>query len=75
MTGCPQSIEIPLGQSTLVYISPTAVETDQSGLDLPEERRRCRQDSETEDLVVFGKYSRDQSGALSLVQISRATVL
>ena len=54
-----KSVEIPLGQATRLYFTPTAVRTDQTGRDLPEERRKCRLETENKNLDIFRQYSRE----------------
>ena len=48
-----KSITIPLGQSSTVYITPSATETDTSGQMLGETQRECRLKQENENLQVF----------------------
>ena len=48
-----KSITIPLGQSSTVYITPSATETDTSGQMLGETQRECRLKQENDNLQVF----------------------
>ena len=48
-----KSITIPLGQSSTVYITPSATETDTSGQMLGETQRECRLKQENHNLHVF----------------------
>merc|ERR1712020_317476 len=48
-----RSITIPLGQSSTVYITPSATETDTSGQMLGETQRECRLKQENDNLQVF----------------------
>ena len=48
-----KSITIPLGQSSTVYITPSATETDTSGQMLGETQRECRLKQENDNLKVF----------------------
>ena len=48
-----KSITIPLGQSSTVYITPSATETDTSGQMLGETQRECRLKQENGNLQVF----------------------
>ena len=53
-----KSFRIPLGQSTIVYITPRAREIDQSGEDLTEEQRNCRLNQNTNGMNIFNTYTR-----------------
>ena len=48
-----KSIKIPLGQSSTVYITPSAIETDSSGQLLGESQRECRMKQENDNLQIF----------------------
>ena len=52
------SFNIPLGQSTIVYITPKAREIDDSGKKLSEAQRHCRLSEDTETLDIFNIYTR-----------------
>ena len=53
-----KSFKIPLGHSTIVYITPQAREIDESGMDLAESQRNCRLDTDTDTLNIFNIYTR-----------------
>ena len=50
-----KSITIPLGQSSTVYITPSATETDPSGQLLGQTQRECRLKQENDNLQIFRK--------------------
>ena len=52
------SFDIPLGQSTIVYITPKAREIDESGRKLSEAQRHCRLSEDAETLDIFNIYTR-----------------
>ena len=52
------SFDIPLGQSTVVYITPKAREIDESGKKLSEAQRHCRLSEDTQSLDIFNIYTR-----------------
>ena len=54
-----KSLEIPLGHSSKVYITPTATVTDQTAMTLSERKRNCRLRSEAGGLKIFQLYSRE----------------
>ena len=54
-----KSLEVPLGQSSKVYITPTATVTDATGRALSQDGRHCRLREETRGLKVFQTYSRE----------------
>ena len=54
-----KGIEIPLGQSTIVYFTPSAREIDPSGKELDENQRNCRLNDENSDLDIFNKYTQE----------------
>ena len=51
--------QIPLGQSSTVYVTPTVTETDRSGQSLSEAQRGCRLRQENGNLEIFREYSRE----------------
>ena len=53
-----KSFQIPLGSSTIVYITPKAREIDKSGMELSETQRKCRLNDETRSLDIFNLYTR-----------------
>ena len=53
-----KSFQIPLGQSTTVYITPKAREIDESGMELTESQRHCRLNEDTKALSIFNIYTR-----------------
>lgn len=48
-----KSIQIPLGQSSTVYITPSVIETDHSGQGLGQTQRQCRTKQENDNLQIF----------------------
>ena len=48
---------IPLGHSTIVYVTPKARQIDDSAKDLTEAQRGCRLPERTEDLDMFNIYT------------------
>ena len=52
------SFQIPLGQSTKVYITPKATEVDADGMELTEFQRHCRLNDNAEELDIFNVYTR-----------------
>ena len=52
------NFEIPLGYSTIVYITPKATEVDEDGKKLKEEQRNCRLNEKTETLNIFNVYTK-----------------
>ena len=52
------SFDIPLGHSTIVYITPKATEVDEDGKKLTEFQRNCRLNDNTESLDIFNIYSK-----------------
>ena len=54
-----RSFKVPLGQSTTVYITPSAREIDESGRKLTEAQRNCRLQENTESLQIYKVYTRD----------------
>ena len=54
-----KSLEIPLGHSSKVYITPRATLTDLTAQTLSEKKRNCRLRSETGGLKTFQLYSRE----------------
>ena len=52
------SFEIPLGYSTIVYITPKATEVDEGGKELTELQRNCRLNEETGLLNIFNVYTK-----------------
>ena len=52
------SFEIPLGYSTIVYITPKATEVDGDGKKLKEEQRNCRLNEKSETLNIFNVYTK-----------------
>ena len=53
-----RSFQIPLGQSTTVYITPKARIIDDTALQLSESERHCRDAEDTKTLDIFNSYSR-----------------
>ena len=54
-----RSLEVPLGYSSKVYITPEATVTDVSAHAMPEKDRNCRLRGETGGLEIFKTYSRE----------------
>ena len=54
-----KSFKIPLGHSTIVYITPKAREIDDSGKELSEVQRGCRLAEDTQNLDIFNIYSQE----------------
>ena len=52
-----KSFEIPLGQSSTVYITPKATEIAESGMELSENQRNCRLEGSTENLNIYNIYT------------------
>ena len=52
------SFEIPLGHSTIVYITPKAIEIDKDGKELTESQRNCRLNEQIELLNIFNVYTK-----------------
>ena len=52
------SFEIPLGHSTIVYVTPKATEVDEGGKQLTEIQRNCRLADDTDQLDIFNVYTR-----------------
>ena len=52
------SFEIPLGHSTIVYITPKATEVDEDGKELTEFQRNCRLNQESGSLNIFKVYTK-----------------
>ena len=52
------SFEIPLGYSTIVYITPKATEVDEDGKELTEVQRNCRLNEETGLSNIFNVYTK-----------------
>ena len=53
-----KSVRVPLGYSTTIFINPMAREIDESGKALPEFKRKCRLETDTDDLDVFNVYTK-----------------
>ena len=53
------SFKLPLGYSTIVYITPKARIIDQSGKDLSEEQRGCRLSEDNQNLNIFQTYTQE----------------
>lgn len=53
-----RGFKVPLGQKTIVYMTPKARKIDDSGIELTEAQRRCRLDDETDSLDIFNVYTR-----------------
>ena len=53
-----KSLRVPLGYSTTIFINPKAREIDESGKALTELQRKCRLDTDTDDLDVFKVYTK-----------------
>ena len=54
-----KSFQIPLGQSSIVYITPTAREIDDTGKELTETQRNCRLTEENDNLNIFKPYTQE----------------
>ena len=54
-----KSFKIPLGHSTIVYITPKAREIDDSGKELSEVQRGCRLTKDTQELDIFNIYTQE----------------
>ena len=52
------SFKIPLGQSTIVYITPRATKVDDDGKELTEYQRHCRLNEDTDQLDIFNVYTK-----------------
>ena len=52
------SFDIPLGYSTIVYITPKATEVDKDGKELTESQRNCRLNEESGFLNIFNVYTK-----------------
>ena len=50
---------IPLGYSTIVYVTPKARQIDDSAKDLTEVQRGCRLPERSEDLDIFNVYTKE----------------
>ena len=53
-----KSIQVPLGYSTKILITPQARDIDESGMVLTESQRGCRLDEDTDALDIFNVYTR-----------------
>ena len=54
-----KSFEIPLGQTTTVYITPKAREIDEIGKTLKENQRNCRLVEDNSELEIFKVYTQE----------------
>ena len=54
-----KGFEIPLGHSTIVYITPKARDIDESGKELSEHQRGCRLVKDTHGLKIFKVYTKE----------------
>ena len=64
------SFSIPLGYSTIVYITPKVREIDSSAAGLQEAERGCRLSQEASDLNIFKIYTKE--GCLLECKIEQA---
>ena len=53
-----RGFKIPLGQKTIVYMTPKATRIDESGKKLAEIQRGCRLEEDTKTMDVFNMYTR-----------------
>ena len=51
------SFDVSLGYTTIVHITPRAIEFDESGKELTEEQRQCRLATDVHDLNIFNIYT------------------
>ena len=65
-----KSFNIPLGQSSRVYIFPKATRIDESGKALTEDQRECRLSEDNKDLDIFNIYT--QEGCIQECKIRQA---
>ena len=54
-----KSFKMPLGHSTVVYITPNAREIDDSARELSEAQRGCRLSKDSQSLDIFNIYSQE----------------